>query len=137
MSSALDGLGGVITASQLRSGAPTYGLMYELYVIAAVVFGGTSLAGGQGKIFGTLIGAFIIAVIQNGMNLTGVGRYMQKVVLGLVILGAVLLDTLKHRGALNLGRIFASGIGKRDVGGGASRDRTISTATQADEDTSL
>lgn len=103
---ALAGLGGIITASQLKSGAPTYGLMYELYVIAAVVVGGTSLMGGRGKIFGTLIGAFIIAVIQNGMNLTGVGSYMQKVVLGLVILGAVLLDTLKRRGALNINKLF-------------------------------
>jgi ribose transport system permease protein len=95
---ALAGLGGVITASQLRSGLPTYGQMYELYVIAAVVVGGTSLQGGQGKILGTLIGAFIIAVIQNGMNLTGVESYTQKVVLGAVILGAVLLDQLKKRG---------------------------------------
>jgi ribose transport system permease protein len=95
---ALAGLGGVVMASQLRSGAPTYGLMYELYVIAAVVVGGTSLSGGQGTIPGTLIGAFIIAVIQNGMNLTQVESYTQKVVLGLVILGAVLLDRLKQRG---------------------------------------
>ena len=95
---ALAGLGGIVLASQLKSGAPTYGLMYELYVIAAVVVGGTSLAGGQGTIIGTLIGAFIIAVIQNGMNLTGVESYTQKVVLGLVILGAVLLDMLKRRG---------------------------------------
>ncbi|MDP6356115.1 MAG: ABC transporter permease [Planctomycetota bacterium] len=92
---ALAGLGGVVMASQLKSGTPTYGLMYELYVIAAVVVGGTSLAGGEGKVLGTLIGAFIIAVIQNGMNLTGVESYTQKVVLGLVILGAVLLDMLK------------------------------------------
>jgi ribose transport system permease protein len=92
------GLGGVIMASQLKSGSPTYGGMYELYVIAAVVVGGTSLYGGEGKILGTLIGAFIIAVIQNGMNLTGVESYTQKVVLGLVILGAVLLDLLKKRG---------------------------------------
>jgi ribose transport system permease protein len=95
---ALAGLGGVVTASQLKSGAPTYGLMYELYVIAAVVVGGTSLSGGEGRILGTLIGAFIIAVIQNGMNLTNVESYTQKVVLGLVILGAVLLDRLKQRG---------------------------------------
>ncbi len=94
----LAGLGGVIMASQLKSGAPTYGAMYELYVIAAVVVGGTSLSGGEGRILGTLIGAFIIAVIQNGMNLTNVESYTQKVVLGLVILGAVLLDQLKHRG---------------------------------------
>lgn len=94
----LAGLGGVITASQLKSGSPTYGLMYELYIIAAVVVGGSSLAGGEGKILGTLIGAFIIAVIQNGMNLTGVESYTQKVVLGLVILGAVLLDRIKKLG---------------------------------------
>jgi len=98
LSGALAGLGGIVTASQLKSGAPTYGQMYELYVIAAVVVGGTSLTGGQGKVLGTLIGAFIIAVIQNGMNLTGVESYTQKVVLGVVILAAVLLDMLKRRG---------------------------------------
>jgi ribose transport system permease protein len=95
---AMAGLGGIVTSSQLKSGAPTYGLMYELYVIASVVVGGTSLSGGEGKILGTLIGAFIIAVIQNGMNLTNVESYTQKVVLGFVILGAVLLDMLKKRG---------------------------------------
>ncbi len=95
---ALAGLGGIVQASQLRSGAPTYGMMYELYVIAAVVVGGTSLAGGHGKVIGTLIGAFIIAVIQNGMNLTGVEPYTQNVVLGLLILAAVLLDMLKRKG---------------------------------------
>jgi ribose transport system permease protein len=98
LSGVLAGLGGILMASQLKSGSPTYGGMYELYVIAAVVVGGTSLSGGEGKILGTLIGAFIIAVIQNGMNLTGVESYTQKVVLGLVILGAVLLDMLKKRG---------------------------------------
>ena len=97
-SGALAGLGGIVMASQFISGDPKYGLMYELYVIAAVVVGGTSLSGGRGKVFGTLIGAFIIAVIQNGMNLTGVQSYTQKVVLGLVLLGAVLLDVLKKRG---------------------------------------
>jgi ribose transport system permease protein len=93
----LAGLGGVIMASQLKSGSPTYGAMYELYVIAAVVVGGTALSGGEGKIVGTLIGAFIIAVIQNGMNLTNIESYTQKVVLGLVILVAVLVDRLRHR----------------------------------------
>lgn len=94
----LAGVGGVIMASQLKSGAPTYGLTYELYVIAAVVVGGTSLSGGEGKIVGTLIGAFIIGVIQNGMNLTNIESYTQKVVLGLVILAAVLFDKLKQKG---------------------------------------
>ena len=92
----LAGLGGVIMASQLKSGSATYGNMYELYVIAAVVVGGTSLSGGEGKMLGTLTGAFTIAVIQNGMNLTNVESYTQKVVLGLVILGAVLLDRIRH-----------------------------------------
>ena len=103
----LAGIGGVITASQLKSGSPTYGNMYELYVIAAVVVGGTSLSGGEGKMLGTLIGAFTIAVIQNGMNLTNVESYTQKVVLGLVILAAVLLDTLRHRGWGRMGAMVA------------------------------
>lgn len=96
VSGAMAGLGGVLTASQLKAGSPTYGLMYELYVIAAVVVGGTSLAGGEGKILGTLVGAFIIAVIRNGMNLMNIEPYTQKVVLGLVILGAVLADRLRR-----------------------------------------
>jgi ribose transport system permease protein len=94
---ALAGLGGIIVASQLKSGDPNYGVLYELMVIAAVVVGGTSLLGGEGKILGTLIGAFIIAVIQNGMNLMGLESYPQKVMLGVVILGAVLLDQLKKK----------------------------------------
>ncbi len=96
-SALLAGLGGVILASQHKSGSPTYGNMYELYVIAAVVVGGTSINGGEGRMFGTLLGALTIAVIQNGMNLTNVESYTQKVVLGLVILGAVLLDKLPQR----------------------------------------
>jgi ribose transport system permease protein len=107
LSGALAGLGGVVMASQLKSGAPTYGVMYEMYVIAAVVVGGTSLSGGQGKVFGTLIGAFIIAVIQNGMNLTGVGSRAQRIVFGAVILGAVLFDQLKKRGWVALERYLS------------------------------
>ena len=68
------------------------GLMYELYVIAAVVVGGASLSGGAGRILGTLIGAFIISVIQNGMNLLGMESYTQQVMLGLVILIAVVIE---------------------------------------------
>jgi len=94
----LAGVGGIVLASQLKSGSPVYGYMYELYTIAAVVVGGTSLAGGEGRILGTLIGALIIAVMQNGMNLTGVRPYTQQVVLGMVLLGAVLLDTLRRKG---------------------------------------
>lgn len=96
-SALLAGLGGVFMASLYKSGSATYGNMYELYVIAAVVVGGASLNGGEGKMFGTFIGAFTIAVIQNGMNLTNLESYTQKVVLGLVILGAVLLDKIRNR----------------------------------------
>jgi ribose transport system permease protein len=99
VSGLLAGLGGVVMASQLKSGSPTYGSMYELYVIAAVVVGGTSLSGGKGSMVGTLTGAFIIAVIQNGMNLTNVESYTQKVVLGAVILGAVLVDKIRQKTA--------------------------------------
>ena len=102
-SATLAGLGGIVMASQLKSGSPTYGASYELYAVAAVVVGGTSLNGGEGSVIGTLVGAFIIAVINNGMNLTGVESYTQKVVLGLVILAAVMLDRLKHR--FNLGKL--------------------------------
>lgn len=98
ISGLLAGMGGVVTASLLKSGSPTYGGMYELYVIAAVVVGGTRLSGGKGTMGGTLAGAFIIAVLQNGMNLTNVESNTQKIVLGLVILGAVIADRLRSRG---------------------------------------
>lgn len=91
------GIGGVLDASRFEGGRPNAGDLYELQVIAAVVVGGTSLAGGQGKIFGTLIGAMIIAVIQNGLNMAGVKSYEQKVVFGALILTAVILDQLKKR----------------------------------------
>ena len=72
--------------------------MKELDVIAAVVVGGTSLYGGEGRILGTLIGALIMGVVLNGMNLLDIESHTQKVFLGLIILGAVVLDQLKKRG---------------------------------------
>ena len=95
---ALAGLGGIMTASLLESGDPKFGMFGdELYVISAVVIGGTSLSGGEGRIFGTLIGALLIAVISNGMNMLGVDQFTQMIVLGIVILAAVLLDSLKKQ----------------------------------------
>lgn len=94
----LAGVGGLITASTFESGDPSYGQMYELYVIAAVVVGGTSLSGGEGKVLGTLVGALMLGVIYNGMNLTNVGGFSQRIVLGMVILAAVVLDQWKRRG---------------------------------------
>jgi ribose transport system permease protein len=93
----LAGLGGVMEASLHVTGDPKSGTLVELQVIAAVVVGGTSLAGGQGRIFGTLVGALIIGVIRNGMNLTGVEAHMQSVVYGVVILIAVMVDQLKGK----------------------------------------
>ena len=94
-SGALAGVGGVLEASRLKSGSPLYGVMLELDVITAVVVGGTSLAGGEGKIFGTLCGALAIAVIRNGMNLMNIESYTQGVVMGALILLAVFVDSLK------------------------------------------
>lgn len=93
---ALAGLGGVLMASQLGAGSPNYGSKHELLVIAAVVVGGTSLSGGRGTMWGTFVGALILAVIANGMNLLGLESKRQQIVLGLVILSAVVLDTCKR-----------------------------------------
>lgn len=93
----LAGLGGIVQSSKLATGDPKLGVMFELDVIAAVVVGGTSLMGGEGRIFGTLIGAFIIAVMKNGLNLMSVGAPDQQIVLGTVVTVAVLIDTLKRR----------------------------------------
>jgi ribose transport system permease protein len=87
-------LSGVILASRLGSGQPNSGMMFELDAIAAVVVGGTSLTGGKGSITGTFVGALIIGELNNGLNLLGVDPYLQKVILGGVILLAVLLDQL-------------------------------------------
>ena len=96
ISGLLAGLGGVVMSSRLATGDAKYGSMVELQVIAAVVVGGTSLRGGYGTMFGTLIGALIIAVIENGMNLMQIGSYAQKVVFGVIILLAVLIDRLRQ-----------------------------------------
>jgi ribose transport system permease protein len=88
-------LSGIILTSRLNSAQPTAGTAYELDAIAAVVLGGTSLAGGRGWIVGTLIGAMIIGVLDNGLNLLNVSSFYQQVVKGGVILIAVLLDRSK------------------------------------------
>jgi ribose/xylose/arabinose/galactoside ABC-type transport system permease subunit len=98
MSSALAVLGGLILSSKLNSGDPKSGLGDELEVIAAVVVGGTSLAGGRGTIAGTFLGLLIIAVLRTGLNWVQVQSFTQQVILGMVILAAVLLDQVKQRG---------------------------------------
>lgn len=89
-------LGAVVLTSRLNAGEPIAGTGYELDVIASVVIGGTSLMGGRGGVWGTLIGALLIGTINNGMNLLGISSYWQAVVKGLIIVGAVLLDRLRE-----------------------------------------
>ncbi|MGW1723028.1 ABC transporter permease/substrate-binding protein [Streptomyces sp. NPDC002306] len=88
---------GIVLASRLSSAQPQAASGYELDAIAAVVIGGASLAGGTGKASGTLIGALILAVLRNGLNLLSVSAFWQQVVIGIVIALAVLLDTLRRK----------------------------------------
>jgi ribose/xylose/arabinose/galactoside ABC-type transport system permease subunit len=97
LSGTLAALSGILLASRMNSGQPNAGVSYELDVIAAVVVGGTSLTGGAGSIVGTFIGAMLIAVLRNGLNLLNVNSYIQQVVVGVVILLAVMLDQLRRR----------------------------------------
>ncbi len=89
---ALAGLAGVIQAARITTGQPNTGVAYELDAIAAAVIGGTSLAGGQGGIGGTLLGALLMGIINNGLDLLAVSPYYQQIVKGVIIVGAVWLD---------------------------------------------
>lgn len=88
----LSGLAAIILTARLNSAQPIAGMMYELDAIAATVIGGTSLTGGEGTIFGTLIGALIIGVLRNGLNLLDISSFVQQIVIGAVIIVAVLFD---------------------------------------------
>jgi ribose transport system permease protein len=94
---ALAGLAGSIESARLVTGQPTGGEGYELRVIAAVVIGGGSLAGGQGTVIGTIIGALIMGVLANGANLLGISSFAQQVVIGAVIVLAVTFDEFQRR----------------------------------------
>lgn len=91
------GLAGVILTSRLSAAEPIAGVMYELDAIAATVMGGTSLTGGEGTIFGTLIGALLMGVLRNGLNLLNIQSYYQQLVIGAVIVLAVAIDKLRKR----------------------------------------
>ncbi|MFT3972669.1 MAG: ABC transporter permease [Amaricoccus sp.] len=93
---AICGIAGLLISSRLNSAQPALGLGYELDAIAAVVIGGTSLAGGRGSILGTVIGALIMAVLLNGLRIMSVAQEWQTVVTGIIIIAAVYLDMLRR-----------------------------------------
>lgn len=97
ISGILAAIGGLILTARTTAGLPQAGTSYELDAIAAVVIGGTSLTGGQGDLVGTLFGALIIGVINNGLDLLGVSSYYQQVIKGAIIIGAVLLDSIRKQ----------------------------------------
>jgi ribose transport system permease protein len=90
------GIAGVVIAARLNSAQPAVGFGYELDAIAAAVIGGTSLAGGEGSIFGTVIGAFIISVLTNGLRLLGVPQEWQITITGIIVILAVYLDIVRR-----------------------------------------
>lgn len=97
VSGLLCGLAGVLLSARTSAALPQAGVAYELDAIAAVVIGGTSLAGGVGSVVGTLFGALIIGVMNNGLDLLGVSSFYQQVVKGAIIVLAVMLDRSRHR----------------------------------------
>jgi ribose transport system permease protein len=97
LSGGLAGLAGCVLASRLVTAQPSEGLMYELDAIAAAVIGGSSLTGGVGTITGTIIGAFVIGTLRNGLNMGGVSAFTQQIVIGLVILLTVWIDQMRQR----------------------------------------
>ena len=91
------GIAAVLQYGYLTVGDPTTAVGLELDIIAAVVIGGGSLSGGEGSAFGSVIGALIMAVLRNGCNMLGVPNYVQEIIIGVIIIGAVLVDQQKHK----------------------------------------
>lgn len=92
----LSGLAGVVTAARAASAQPTMGVAYELDAIAAAVIGGTSLAGGVGRITGTVIGTIILGVITSGFTFLKIGSYYQEIIKGMIIVVAVIIDQYRR-----------------------------------------
>lgn len=93
----LSAIAGMMLTARISVGQPSMGVMFELDAIAAAVIGGTSLAGGVGTIAGTMIGALIIGVLNNGLDLLGVSSYWQQILKGIIIVSAVLIDARKNK----------------------------------------
>lgn len=97
LTGALAALGGIVISARLSNGSPNAGVMLELEVIAATVLGGTSLFGGRATIAGTVVGALLINFVRNGLNLLGVNPYWVQVVTGIILVLAVLMNTVLNR----------------------------------------
>ncbi len=97
ISGALVAFAGMLLAARVSSAAPTAGELYETNAIAASVIGGATLTGGRGSIAGTIVGAFIIGVLSNGLNLIGLNYFWQQVAIGVVIISAVFLEVVRER----------------------------------------
>jgi len=93
----MTGIAGVILTARIGSGQPGSGLSYEFEAITGAIIGGTSFTGGVGRITGTMVGALVIGVLNNGMDLLGISPYWQQVVKGVIIVGAVVLDARRNR----------------------------------------
>lgn len=102
LSGAMAGLAGIVLASRLGSGDPNIGSGFEFQVIVSIILGGTSLAGGEGRLIGTIIGVLIMGFLGNGLNLVGVEPFWQYVAQGVVLVFAVAVDRLANTGVLSL-----------------------------------
>lgn len=97
LSGTLAGVTGIVLMSRLVTAQPNEGVAYELDAIAAAVIGGASLMGGVGTISGTMIGAFVIGILRNGLNMNGVSAFIQQIIIGCVVIGTVYIDYLRNR----------------------------------------
>jgi ribose/xylose/arabinose/galactoside ABC-type transport system permease subunit len=102
MTGLVTGLAAVVLSSRLGSGDPNIGVGFEFQVIVAIILGGTSLAGGEGSLTGTLIGVLIVGFLGNGLNLAGVEPFWQYIAQGLVLIFAVALDRFVNLSVLTL-----------------------------------
>lgn len=97
ISGCLCGLAAIILTARVSAGLPQAGQGYELDAIAATVIGGTSLSGGRGKLWGTLLGALLLGIVSNGLDLLNVSSFYQQIVKGIIILGAILVDSKRSK----------------------------------------
>jgi ribose/xylose/arabinose/galactoside ABC-type transport system permease subunit len=124
LSGTMAGLGGILISSRLSSGQPTAASGLEFDVIVAAILGGVSLAGGEGSVIGTLIGALILGVISNGLNILGVEPFWQTILQGVILVVAVSIDIVLRGSGRRLLRRLRGGLGVRKGGSAASADDT-------------